>query len=639
MGASSWGFKSPLPQYFIFNPHLSPVFGTKLPMELHNDRIEILPPDVVEKIAAGEIIERPASVLKELIENALDSQATKIDISVEDAGFAAIRITDNGCGMSPKDLQKSVLRHATSKIRAADDLYDIHTMGFRGEALASIGAVSRMSIISSATADGLGYMLRCDGGVPEMIAPEAHVRGTTVDVRDLFYNVPARKKFMKTHKAERIAVLRLVEQLIIPFPDVHFTMQSEGKSVLDTPAVESIHARIAQIAGTQFAKDGVVCSGSREGMEALILMSPPEQAQARPRFQYLYVNNRRVDNDQVTYAVREASAQFIQSQFRPSFFCFLTVDPARIDVNVHPTKQQVKFEDERLLFGFIYETARRGIAGTRVSMGDVTAAADIPQPSYGSRSAMPVMPEYVKEEPSAGYEQWTNIPATPGESEQTVLSFPSTVSPAAERKESMESVTSERQDVSWNLISCYQIHGMFILAQIKNGVLIIDQHAAHERILYEEALETIDSGRCDSQQLLFPIVIELSLVEKSVVQSGMNYFNTFGFDIQDFGGNAVSVSALPAFMKDSNAEPAVRDMIRYLLDERSSSRMSDAHKRFAAAFACGAAIKAGQKLSQEEMNVLLNNLFSTKNPYTCPHGRPTIVRMSLDELSRRFLRT
>jgi DNA mismatch repair protein MutL len=606
-------------------------------MELHNDRIEILSPDVVEKIAAGEIIERPASVLKELIENALDSQATKIDISIEDAGFACIRITDNGSGMSPEDLQKSILRHATSKIRSADDLYDIHTMGFRGEALASICAVSRLSITSSATDDGLGYMLRCDGGRPEMMTPEAHVRGTTVDVRDLFYNVPARKKFMKTHKAERIALLRLVEQLVIPFPDVHFTLQSEGKSVLDTPAVESIHARIAQIAGTQFAKDGVVCSNSREGMEALILMSPPEQAQARPRFQYVYVNNRRVDNDQVTYAIREASAQFIQSQFRPSFFCFLTVDPARIDVNVHPTKQQVKFEDERSLFGFIYETARRGIAGTRVSMGDVETGTPMPQQAY--QSAMPQMPDYVKEAPQAGYEQWTSVPATPNDSEQTVLPFPTPVT--AEAVESVDPVAPvpERSEVSWSLISCYQIHSMYILAPIKNGVLIIDQHAAHERILYEEALETIDSGRCDSQQLLFPIVVELSIVEKTVVQSGKSYFNAFGFDIQDFGGNAVSISALPAFMKDSNAESAVRDMVRYLLDERAGARMSEAHKRFAAAFACGAAIKAGQKLSQEEMNVLLNNLFSTKNPYTCPHGRPTIVRMSLDELSRRFLRT
>jgi DNA mismatch repair protein MutL len=613
-------------------------------MEQYNDRIEILPPDVVEKIAAGEIIERPASVLKELIENALDSKATKIDILIEDAGFACIRITDNGSGMSPDDLQKSILRHATSKIRQADDLYDIHTMGFRGEALASISAVSRMSITSSATDDGLGYMLRCEGGHPEMILPEAHVRGTTVEVRDLFYNVPARKKFMKTHKAERIALLKLVEQLVIPFPEVHFTVQSEGKTALDTPAVESIIARITQIAGTQFTKDGIACSNTREGMEALMLVSPPEQAQARPRFQYLYVNNRRVENDQVTYAVREASAQFIQSQFRPSFFCFLTVDPSRIDVNVHPTKQQVKFEDERQLFGFIYETTRRGIGNTRVSMADVDGSLPAASQSYESSyspasQTIPPMTPYVKESPTPGYEQWTSVPATHVDSEQTVLPFPVSVPDIPEQPEATAPETTGSADVSWNLISCYQLHSMFILAPIKNGVLIIDQHAAHERILYEEALETIDCGRSDSQQLLFPIVIELTPVEKSVVQSGTTYFNAFGFDIQDFGGNAVSISALPAFMKDSSAEGAVRDMIRYLLDERPGNRMSDAHKRFAAAFACGAAIKAGQKLSQEEMNVLLNNLFSTKNPYTCPHGRPTIVRMSLDELSRRFLRT
>jgi len=613
----------------------------------NNDTIEILPQSVVEKIAAGEIIERPASVLKELIENAIDAGATKIDVGVEDSGFARIRIVDNGRGMTLANLQKSIVRHATSKIRAADDLYAIGTMGFRGEALASIGAVSRMTLASSASSDGLGYAVQCAGGVTEAAEPLSHIRGTTVTVEDLFFNVPARKKFMKTRKAERIALMRCIEQVAVPFPFIGFTAAFEGKPAMDLPETGSITNRIAQIAGVQFARELITCSGGREGMEATIYLSSPEDARPKPRFQNLYVNRRKVESEQVMYAIREAFHQFTKTEFRPSFFCFLAVDPARIDVNVHPTKLKVKFEDEKTLFGFIFETARRGIAATMVERGELleTGADDAPSAVSPTidRDALGIFneqPSRMRENPGMRYEILkTDERRDEG---QTVLSFPAS---ATNEKKNLDSRSDTTVQLSvsasgeaWNLISCYQIHTMFILAPIKNGILLIDQHAAHERILYEQALEELKTGRSESQQLLFPIIIELSPTEKSVVQSGVEYFSAFGFEIQDFGGNAVSLSALPAFLKDSQAESAVRDMVRYLLEEKKEAHLSDSRKRFAAAFACGAAIKAGQKLSQEEMNALLNSLFGSENPYICPHGRPTIVRMSLEELSRRFLR-
>jgi DNA mismatch repair protein MutL len=615
-------------------------------MEKNNDSIEVLAQSVVEKIAAGEIIERPASVLKELIENALDAGASKIDIAIEDSGFASIRVTDNGRGMTGANLQKSVVRHATSKIRSADDLYAIETMGFRGEALASIAAVSRMTI-AGAVEDGLGYAVESHGGKIEPVTPISHVKGVTVTARDLFFNVPARKKFMKTRKAERIALMRCIEQVARPFPSIHFTAAFEGRPAIDMPAVASIPERIAQLAGVSFAKDLIACFGDRPGLEATIYISSPETSKSKPRFQNLYVNRRKVESDQVLYAIREAFHQFTKSEFKPSFFCFITVDPARIDVNVHPTKLKVKFEDEKALFGFIFDSARRGISAVMVERGELLdgrvddgASAGFSSIDGKVRGELHGQPLSLGENSDVPYGPSKNAPWS--NEGQTMLSFPALATNGKKNLESPSDTTvqlSERpQGEAWNLIPCYQIHNMFILAPIKNGILLIDQHAAHERILYEQALEDLKNGRSESQQLLFPIIIEFSPTEKSVALSGSEYFSVFGFEILDFGGNAVSLSALPAFLKDSRAEAAVRDMVRYLLEEKTESHLSDSQKRFAAAFACGAAIKAGQKLSQEEMNALLNSLFASENPYICPHGRPTLVRMSLEELSRRFLR-
>jgi DNA mismatch repair protein MutL len=394
----------------------------------------------------------------------------------------------------------------------------------------------------------------------------------------------------------------------------------------------------------------------------------------RPRYQSLYVNLRRVDNDSVTYSIREAFSQFLSSQNRPSFFCFLTVDPASVDVNVHPTKQQVKFEDERALFGFVFSTVKKGIGARQVSASDVFAPVEsgvlneAPLENSRDQSAanQPVdaqqelmafaRPEGNRFNPPAapldglsgkadlpGNDTGTGPDVPPDTTGQTIP-FPNAFGAGEKamdkRNDGGVPLAKEREEMNapWDLISCYQIHDMYILAPIKNGILLLDQHAAHERILYEQALEDSARGRSASQQLLFPVVIELSSLEKTIVTSGLGFFTAFGFEVSDFGGNALSVSAIPFFMKTGDVEETVRSMVRYLLDEKERDAIKETEKRFAAAFACGAAIKAGQKLSQEEMNALVNSLFATKNPYICPHGRPTLVRISLDELSRRFLR-
>jgi DNA mismatch repair protein MutL len=624
--------------------------------------IEVLPLPVVEKIAAGEVIERPASVLKELVENSIDAGATVIEASIEGAGFSRIRIADNGWGMSEPDLSRCLLRHATSKIRTSDDLFAITTMGFRGEALASIGAVSRLTLSTSADASGLGHEIACDGGVQGSMSPVAHGRGTTIDVRDLFYNVPARKKFMKSSRSEQMAAARVIEQLAAAFPAIHFSLLADNVRLLDFPPVETVPDRIGQIAGTSFVKELVECRGFRPGLDLVAWVSSPEVVHTRPRFQNLYVNLRRVDCDAVTHAVREASGRFLAAQYRPSFFCFLTVDPSTIDVNVHPTKQLVKFEDERALFGFVYAAVQKGIGGSLTAPADMIAgkpglppADDRGMPPADAESSAPdeASPEGKQESlPLPGSARFSLFAAgaEPFAGARTPATNDPPVLPDADAPEAPETIVpfnaaggysgaADRvAEAGWDLISCYQIHEMYILAPIKNGILLIDQHAAHERILYEQALEDVGRGRSASQQLLFPVVIELAAAEKSVVLSGLRFFSSFGFDVGDFGGAAVAVSAIPFFMRTADAEDTVRSMVRYLLDEQDRDFFHETERRFAAAFACGAAIKAGQKLSQEEMNALVNSLFATKSPYTCPHGRPTLVRISLDELGRRFLR-
>jgi DNA mismatch repair protein MutL len=559
--------------------------------------------------------------------------------------------------MSSQNLEKCLLRHATSKIQSADDLFSIGTMGFRGEALAAIAAVSRVSISSSPDNSGMGYQILCNGGVAEKPSPTEHSKGTTIIVRDLFFNVPARKKFMKTRKGEQMAILRMLEQLVVPFPSIHFTATIEGKRALDTPSVESLRERIADVAGIDFTKGLVECRGEQSGMDVLIYVSTPEQLKERPRFQSLYVNLRRIDNDSVTFAIREAFSKFLGASYKPSFFCFLDIDPSRIDVNVHPTKQQVKFDDERMLFGFIYSAVKRGLGEAMVRPEHLTHDApksvnsNISDDQGVEVSLFPeIKPEWKKQTIGIDYssifktadQQHQNGPAQgstplhlfrPGESADESVEKRIDL-----KKDNALQLSNEMNEQIWDLISCYQIHGLFILAPIKNGILLIDQHAAHERVLFEQALEDLKRGRSASQQLLFPIIMELTPTERSIVESGKDYFAAFGFEIGDFGGRSLSISAIPAFIRDSVVINTIREMIRYLLDGKNPESFLEPEKRFAAAFACGAAIKAGQKLSQEEMNALLNSLFSAKNPYTCPHGRPTLVRISLDELSRRFLR-
>ena len=371
-------------------------------------QIKLLAKNVVEQIAAGEVIERPSSIVKELLENSIDSGADKITIIFDNGGISRIKITDNGCGIEKDELTLAITPHATSKITKAEDLYSVSTMGFRGEALASIASASKFSISSSTTNDGGGYKISVDGGNAGEIEPIAHVKGTSVECLDLFFNLPARKKFLKTEKSERLSILTTVEQVFIAFPTIHFTCIADGKKVYDVPATTDHRVRISQLAGTEFAQDLIYCRNEINDMSAEIYICPPSQAKPKPKFQNLYVNLRKIDNNSVSMAVRESFSRFVSAYGnKPSWFCFLDIEPSKIDVNVHPTKQMIKFDDERALFSFIFRTILTELEGV-ASTGSATGLSFVNVERSSASVAEPV--EVVEAVEAQNYSYTQNFP-------------------------------------------------------------------------------------------------------------------------------------------------------------------------------------------------------------------------------------
>jgi len=635
-------------------------------------QIKLLAKNVVEQIAAGEVIDRPSSIVKELLENSIDSGADKITGIFDNGGISRIKITDNGCGIEKDQLTLAITPHATSKITAAEDLYSVSTMGFRGEALASIASASKFSLSSSTTEDGAGYKISVNGGASAVstgsttataeIEPIAHVKGTTVECLDLFFNLPARKKFLKSEKSERLSILTTVEQVFIAFPTIHFTCIADGKKIYDIPAAKDHRVRISQLAGTEFAQDLIYCRNETAEMSAEIYICSPSQAKPKPKYQNLYVNLRKIDNNSVSMAIRESFSRFVSAYGnKPSWFCFLDIEPSKIDVNVHPTKQMIKFDDERALFSFIFRTVlteletcqnaavgaycirpEKNIDDGNPGVCNTPLRSTMPTVSTGSATTnysytQNIPQRFAVEEKNGKYELFTNtkFSETPEKPTQMSISFLDKIS-AEEKETPLLGMGIDKNAL--DSVSCFQVHSRYIAVSVSDGLLFIDQHAAHERILYEKILDAMDVG-IESQSLLFPITMELKPYEKEALLSVNEFFSKAGFDIKDFGQNTVAVYSMPSdFKYESQLKDAIEDMIEQFLKENNSAILSSVHRHFAASYACGAAIKFGKSLTTEEMNALLTALFSTKNPHICPHGRPTFSKLGLAEIGKRFLR-
>ncbi len=620
-------------------------------------KIQILERSVIEQIAAGEVVERPASIIKELLENCIDSGATRIDIVVEHGGLTQIKITDNGSGIPKDELLLAVTRHATSKIDKATDLYSIGTMGFRGEALASIAATSLFKISSSDIGDGMGWVQPVEGGIAGKLEPVSHLKGTTIEVKDLFYNLPARKKFLKTEKSETMAVTRVIEQVILAFPSIHFTAMVNGKRYFDTPQVDTVRMRLAQVIGSDLASKLIHCRAETDEMSADIFISPPDSARKRSRYQNLYVNLRKIESDSVTFGIKEAFSRYIEGTYKPDWFCYLDIDPAKIDVNVHPTKQKIKFDDEKTIFSFMFRAVKNGISIHRDEQFEIvkeTSSSGLEVLSYPTTpNTAPAQDESHTSEPREVIIQQFNPKSesptstfqfTSPEKQKTDAVMQTSIPLHAGRApQNIGDATSLGENVPnsvWESINCFQLHKRYIVTPVKDGVMLIDQHAAHERVLYEQTLNGLVDTAVVSQPLLYPITFDLPPDEKEILLSLREFFTKTGFDIQDFGGTTVAVSAVPAVgsIKSSQVKDSIEEMLQQFIDEDDNTILSSSHRRFAASYACGAAIKFGHEMPQEEMNSLIHQLFAAENPNICPHGRPTIIKLTLEELGKRFLR-
>lgn len=533
-------------------------------------RIKLLSEETIRKIAAGEVIARPCSVVKELIENSIDANSTKITIELRQGGKDLIKVIDDGVGMEREDLRLAVSRHATSKIETIDDLSQLKTMGFRGEALASIAAVSRLKIETNTDTVLTGNYLEVEGGVIKEIKEIGRARGTTVSVISLFYNLPVRRGFLKSDSYELKLILETIKSYAIAYPSIHFVVRSEGRELLVAPKSNSIKERLGLFIEQRQIASLVEIKVDNPLLSLYGFLTEPNQAQTVYEIQQTFFNLRPVRSRTVLKAIYEGYGGTLRGN-NPNFVIFITTSPDNLDVNIHPTKQEVKFADERFLFDFIAEAVRKGLG---IKKSEIFSQSD--------------------------FLFQGNLIAD----EQIIPNF-------------------------------WQLHSSFIFAQIQSGYCIVDQHAAHERIIYEEVLKKSTSGLDAVQGLLFPIMIELKPEEFVVFEEIGEVLSAMRIAAKVFSGRTIVVESIPAGTYLGKQE------ISELFQELSKLERKDRLKQdeIAKLVACKGAVKAGQKLTPMEMESLINRLFACNEPYFCPHGRPVIIKITLEDLFKRFGRT
>ncbi|HEX6069287.1 MAG TPA: DNA mismatch repair endonuclease MutL [Longimicrobiaceae bacterium] len=585
-------------------------------------RIRILPDRLVNQIAAGEVVERPASVVKELVENSLDAGATRISVSIRNGGKTEIRVSDDGHGMNREDALLCLDRHATSKLGDREDLDEIRTLGFRGEALPSIASVSRFTL-ETAEREGEGTRVSVNAGRIGDVSGCARRQGTTVVVRSLFHNVPARAKFLRSSAAEARAVSDVVTTLALAHPGVTFELESNGRELLSAGATTELRARIGALWGEEYAIQTVPVVSSTDTIRITGLVQRPGSATPGGRRAYLYVNGRSFADRAMLRAADRGYVTTIAPGVRPALFLFLEVPPERVDVNVHPTKAEVRFREPAAVEAALEEAVRS-------SLRTLESSAQLGTPIRVAETRLPwVSAPRPAADPGA--------PAAPEPAPQmSLFAAPAGDLPAAAPRDDTAPVESDPGPIRPVL---WQVHNTYLFAETRSGLIIVDQHSAHERVLYEEIMGGYDAREPESQRLLFPLTLRLSPAEVGVVEELSGLLTRIGFEIEPFGGNTVVVHAVPQPHPYFDAERCLREMVTELT--RGSPLVDAArnqHQRLALTFACKGAIKAGQRLSQAEMGELFDRLFATELPYHDIHGRPTIVQLPLAEIHSRFRR-
>jgi DNA mismatch repair protein MutL len=600
-------------------------------------RIHQLPQDLVNQIAAGEVIERPASVVKELIENSLDAGAARVEIDIEEGGARLIRVRDDGEGIGADDLPLAVQPHATSKIATLEDLERVRTLGFRGEALPSIASVSRFSVTSRTAAQDKAWQLEVAAGRASAPRPAPHARGTTIEVRDLFHNVPARRKFLRAERTEFGHIDELVKAIALARPQTEFRLSHNGKPVrLLRPAGDdaALSARIGEILGEEFAQQSLRIEHAAAGLRLSGWIGLPTASRSQADQQYFHVNGRLVRDRIVAHAVRQAYADVLFHGRHPAFVLFLDLDPQGVDVNVHPAKSEVRFRESRLVHDFLYRTLDEALAQTRAGADALQPSALNSQPSYLQPAAENV----------ANFLQWRQSGLGLGVREP-LASYAALLGDRVAGNDSPDSVSnstalpmSDDADVPPLGFALAQLGGIYVLAENRQGLVLVDMHAAHERITYEKLKSASAGEGIRPRALLVPLPLAVSAREAASVEEHAERLAEIGFDIVRSGPQSVTVKSYPGLLDGADVARLTRDVLGDLVVHGETRRVEESANDVLSTMACHGSVRANRRLTLPEMNALLREMEATERSGQCNHGRPTWIQVSIADLDRMFLR-
>ena len=603
-------------------------------------RIQSLSTQLVNQIAAGEVVERPSSVVKELLENCFDAAATQITIDIEKGGAGLIKIRDNGCGIYKEDLPLALSRHATSKIANLQDLEHVSSMGFRGEALPSISSVARLTLISRTSESDCAWKVSADGTEKDFDPqPDPHPQGTTVDVRDLFYNTPARRKFLKTDKTEFSHIESLIKKMALSRFDIGFVLNHNQREVMNLGPAESIgdkEKRIASICGSAFIENSVKIDFEASGLQLTGWVGLPTFSRSQQDMQYFYVNGRLIKDRLVTHAVKQAYQDVLFHGRHSVFVLYLTLDPALVDVNAHPAKLEVRFREGRLVHDFLFRALHRSLADLRPGE---------------QKNARVKIEEFkpiqtgVSEHPPTSGQKTAYVSHAPVQS-----SLPMEVSEQIEAYASLypkneilnEAISQPIPDATEGMpplgYAIAHLHSIYILSETEKGIILVDAHAAHERITYERLKQQYHSGRVPSQPLLLPLKIQVSSSEADLVEQDHEFFTALGFELNRTGPEAIVLRSTPALLGRENMDALIRDILADIVTHGLSQRVQEKSNEILATIACHGSVRAKRKLTVAEMNALLRDMEKTERIGQCNHGRPTWIELSTSDLDKFFLR-
>lgn len=609
--------------------------------------IQLLPDSIANQIAAGEVVQRPSSAVKELLENAIDAGSKSIKLILKNAGKTLIQVIDNGKGMSPIDARMCFERHATSKIRNSDDLFAINTMGFRGEAMASIAAIAQVELITKEKESDIGTMIHIAGSKLIKQEPCQAIDGTSISIKNLFFNVPARRKFLKSEATEYKHILDEFHRIVLCYPDIKFSLFHNNNEIYMLPA-SNLRQRIVSVFGKAMNEKLVPLEESTDTLGINGFIMKPQFARKTRGDQFLFVNNRFIKSNYMNHAIRFAFENLISADLHPGFFIYLTIDPSKIDVNVHPTKQEIKFEEERLIYNYIKVAIRHALGKHNLTPSlDFESSnfnSTVPNPgnsftsvksNAGASQQVESSPyDTYKKQEKANVKNWESLyeglidikpeqPAAPSDDQLF------TVESKMYQAEKEKKLIDDSQDQKF-----FQLHNRYILSPIKSGFILIDQQAAHERILYEQFLQRINDNVKSTQQNLFPETIDLSAAQAEMLKSVLPYLNSIGWEIEDFGGNSFIVRSLPEeYEKQGELKDELLSLVENVTEEKD---VEEEKKAIAKRMAKRMSVNKYAKLSMEEMRSLVNKLFACEHPYLSPSNKSVITTYTLEEILHRF---